>query len=84
MQREVDDRLVLRCEPVGVGLDGLFGRAGGDELDGDPDDVVPALPAVLALVDGLDAVRPGEGSRQLGSVPGGAAWPVARMPVRRV
>ena len=28
---------------------------------GDPDDVVPALPAVLALVDGLDAVRPGEG-----------------------
>ena len=61
VQRVADDRLVLRREPVRVGLDHLLGHAGLDQLDRDPHHVVPALPAVLPLVDRLDAVRPRDG-----------------------
>ena len=39
----------------------FLGLSRFDQLDGDPHHVVPALPAVLALVDRLDAVRPREG-----------------------
>ena len=84
VQREVDDRLVLSGESVGVGLDRFLGHAGFDQLDRDPHHVVPALPAVLALVDPSMRCAQVRGSPQLGSVPGGAAWPVATMPVRRV
>ena len=61
VQRPLHDRVVQLGEPIGVRLGHYLGQAGFDQLDRDPHHVVPALPAVLALVDRLDAVRPGDG-----------------------
>ena len=61
VERPLDGCIVQLREPVGVGLTRLLGETGFDQCDRYGDDVVATLPRVLALVYGLDAMRPSEG-----------------------